>query len=202
MSQSTTISPSPTSRKPVALSRNDPFSMPVIHCLGFFLGMTASSLSVSTLMARSSSVTRAHDGSAGGSARTGLGLATAMSNTARDDLAKKPLETLKAASSIQKVLSEGPPAVAAGEPLNLGNAIAVAARSRVGFGVVTCLASLPRCGPPQVIQAFDSHHDVPVSPNGQVDGPAGPPAPDPGGDRDHHPAPRPSVKRKPAPSPR
>src|SRR6187455_415527 len=58
MSQSTTISPSPTSRKPVVLSRNDCFSMPVIHCLGFFLGTTASSLSVSILIARSSSITR------------------------------------------------------------------------------------------------------------------------------------------------
>ena len=70
MSQSMTISPSPTSRKPVALSRNDPFSMPVIHCLGFFLGMTASSLSVSILMARSSSVTRAHRLVSAGWART------------------------------------------------------------------------------------------------------------------------------------
>src|SRR5262245_26998461 len=60
MSQSTTMRPSPTSRKPVALSRNDPFSMPVIHCLGLCLGMTASSLSVTILMARSSSMTRPH----------------------------------------------------------------------------------------------------------------------------------------------
>src|SRR5262245_40725098 len=70
MSQSMTINPSPISRKPVALSRNDPFSMPVIHCLGSFLGMTASSLSVSTLMARSSSVTRAHSASFAGWAGT------------------------------------------------------------------------------------------------------------------------------------
>ena len=34
--------------------------MPVIHCFGAFFGMTASSLSVSILMARSSSVTLAH----------------------------------------------------------------------------------------------------------------------------------------------
>ena len=80
MSQSTTISPSPTSRKPVVLSRNDPFSMPVIHCLGSFLGMTASSLSVSILMARSSSVTRAHPASFAGWARTSPALAIAISN--------------------------------------------------------------------------------------------------------------------------
>src|SRR5262245_46285976 len=93
MSQSTTISPSPISRKPVVLSRNEPFSMPVIQCLGFFLGMTASSLSVSILIARSSSVTRAHGGSPGGWAGTTPALARAMSNPATDDPAKKALAT-------------------------------------------------------------------------------------------------------------
>src|SRR5882672_1066188 len=87
MSQSTTISPSPISRKPVVLSRNDPFSMPVIHCFGFFLGMTASSLSVSILMARSSSVTRAHSASLGDWARP----APAQTNPRRIPRANDPV---------------------------------------------------------------------------------------------------------------
>jgi len=61
------------------LSRNDPFSMPVIQCLGSFLGITASSLSVSILMALASSVTRAHGLSPADSAKTGMALAITTS---------------------------------------------------------------------------------------------------------------------------
>ena len=61
----------------MALSRNDPFSMPVIQCLGSFLGMTASSRSVSTLMARSSSVTRTQAASFAGWAEAEPTLANA-----------------------------------------------------------------------------------------------------------------------------
>src|SRR5687768_3146415 len=53
--------------------------MPVIHCLGSFLGMTASSLSVSILMARSSSVTRAHPAPSSGWAAVEPAPASAMS---------------------------------------------------------------------------------------------------------------------------
>src|SRR5438876_990422 len=94
MSQSMTISPSPISRQPEVLSRNDPFSMPVIHCLGFFLGMTASSLSVSILMARSSSMTRAHGLSPGGAARSGSTFPIATSDTAHDKQATMALGIL------------------------------------------------------------------------------------------------------------
>src|SRR5262249_9909647 len=106
MSQSTTISPSPASRKPVALSRNDPFSMPVIHCLGLFLGMTASSLSVSILMARSSSVTRTHLGSFEGGARTDPPPASAR-NRPDDSKATKDLESLMRLLKDQQGMSTG-----------------------------------------------------------------------------------------------
>src|SRR5437588_10867628 len=98
MSQSTTINPSPISRKPVALSRNDPFSTPVIHCLGFFLGMTASSLSVSTLMALSSWVTRVQNLLPGGSAKSGPALAMTMSKGAYGNVTRKALGSLTAFS--------------------------------------------------------------------------------------------------------
>src|SRR5262249_11315589 len=70
----------------------DPFSIPVIHCFGAFLAMMASSLSVSILMARSSSTTRDHVWSSGDSARTDPSLAIAMSNTADDQPAKEALD--------------------------------------------------------------------------------------------------------------
>src|SRR5262249_15441668 len=85
---------SPASRKPVALSRNEPFSMPVIQCLGALLGMTASSLSVATVMALSSSVTRAHGLAPGRPAGPGSALAPARSNAAAGNPARKTLRAL------------------------------------------------------------------------------------------------------------
>src|SRR5262249_17029 len=61
--------------------------------LGFFLGMTASSLSVSILMARSSSVTRAHGLLPACSAENGPTLPIAMTNTTNGK--KKVLQALK-----------------------------------------------------------------------------------------------------------
>jgi hypothetical protein len=63
-----TISPSPASRNPVVLSRNECFSIPVIQCLGFFFGIAAASLSVSISIRVSLSVTRTHGRSSAGSA--------------------------------------------------------------------------------------------------------------------------------------
>src|SRR5262249_32087237 len=92
MSQSTTMSPSPISRKPVALSRKDPFSIPVIHCLGFFLGMTASSLSVSILIARSSSFTCTHSVPGAAATRPGVAMTTSeMANSRRGKYIAGPL---------------------------------------------------------------------------------------------------------------
>jgi len=67
--------------------------MPVIQCLGSFLGMTASSLSVSILIARSSSFTLAHSVSFGGSARTDPAPAIAMTNP-HANWVKEALESL------------------------------------------------------------------------------------------------------------
>ena len=75
----------------MALSRNDPFSMPVIQCLGSFLGMTASSLSVSILMARSSSTTRPQAGCPAGAAAAGTAPASRIANRASDKRARTAL---------------------------------------------------------------------------------------------------------------
>ena len=68
VAEATTLRPSPASRKPVALSRDDPFSIPVIQCR-VFPGEDGLEPVGLNLMARSPSVNARHGRSSGGRLR-------------------------------------------------------------------------------------------------------------------------------------